>query len=80
MKIRDVLACELNATEIVIKMINDYSYKNYGFEVNPDGKATAADIAKMFMNYEYKIYHKKIFEITDVELAKKLLGDDWVSE
>lgn len=77
LKIKDVLACDVNAMDVAIQMITDYTYKYYGYEINPDGKANAADIAKMFMNYEYKVYQKKIFEITDVELAKKLLGDDW---
>jgi hypothetical protein len=68
-KIKDVLACEVNATDVALKLIEDYTYKNYGYQPNPEGYASAKDIAAMFMKFEMKVYHRKIFEIKDTKLA-----------
>lgn len=79
-KIKDVLACDVNATDVVIKLIEDYTYKYYGYDLNAAGQASAKDIAAMFMKFETKVYNRRIFEIKDVELAKKILGDQWQDE
>jgi hypothetical protein len=79
-KIKDVLACDVNAMDVVIKLIEDYTYKQYGYEPNPEGYASAKDIAAIFMKFEMKVYERKIFQIKDTELAKKILGDQWQNE